>query len=88
MNATTDKTIERSVSPEMLARIGLARLAYVKAIRSDDVARMFPQAPQLPPGLDLFALVSADGTPIMVTDREEEALANAWQNELETVSLH
>lgn len=88
MNATTDKTIDKAVSPEMLARIGLSRLAYVKAIRSDDVARMFPQAPHLPPGLDLFALVSADGTPIMVTDRQEEALANAWQNQLETVSLH
>lgn len=84
MNAVTDKT----VSPEMLAQIGLARVAYVKPIRSDDVPRMFPQAPALPPGLDLFALVSADGTPIMVTDREEEAFANAWQNELETVSLH
>lgn len=84
MNTESHKTI----SPEMLARIGLARLAYVKPIRSDDVARMFPQAPALPPGLNLFALVSADGTPIMVTDREEEARANAWQNELETVSLH
>ncbi|WP_439572164.1 DUF1150 family protein [Phreatobacter sp.] len=85
MNATTD---DKTVSRDMLARIGLTQIAYVKAIRSDDVPRMFPQAPALPPGLDLYALISADGTPIMVTDREEEAHANAWQNELETVSLH
>jgi hypothetical protein len=76
------------MTPELLAQIGLAKVAYVKAIRSDDVARMFPEAPPLPPGLDLFALISADGSPIMVTDRREDAVANAWQNELETVSLH
>ncbi|QCI65345.1 DUF1150 family protein [Phreatobacter stygius] len=76
------------MTPEVLAQIGLSKVAYVKAIRSDDMARMFPQAPPLPPGLDLFALISADGSPIMVTDRREEAVANAWQNELETVSLH
>jgi hypothetical protein len=80
--------IANTISPETLAQLGVSKIAYVKAIRSDDIARMFPQAPQLPPGLDLFALVSADGTPIMVTDRREDAEANAWQNELETVSLH
>ena len=76
------------ISPEVLAQIGMAKVAYVKPMRSDDITRMFPQAPALPPGLDLFALVSADGTPIMVCDRREDAVANAWQNELETVSLH
>ena len=77
-----------TITPELLAQIGLAKVAYVKPVRSDDVARLFPQAPSLPPCLNLFALVSADGTPIMVTDRREDAEANAWQNELETVSLH
>ena len=54
----------------------------------DAVNELFPQAPQLAPGLQLFALVAADGTPIMVTDSREAAVANAWQNELETVSVH
>ncbi|CEJ15855.1 DUF1150 family protein [Phreatobacter sp. AB_2022a] len=76
------------ISPEVLARLGLAKVAYVKAISSDDIARVFPEAPPLPPGLDLFALISADGSPILVTDRREEAVAGALQNELETVSLH
>jgi hypothetical protein len=40
------------------------------------------------PGLELFALHAADGTPIMVTDTREAAIANAWSNELETVSVH
>lgn len=76
------------IAPEILAQLGVAKVAYVKSMRSDDFSRVFPQAPALPPGIDLFALVSADGTPIMVTDRREDAVANAWENELETVSLH
>ena len=41
------------------------------------------------PGLNLYALDAADGTPIMVTDSREAVLANAWSHELETVvSVH
>ena len=36
----------------------------------------------------LFALHAADGTPIMLTDSREAAIANAWSQELETVSVH
>jgi len=32
--------------------------------------------------------LSADGTPIIITDSRDAALANAWENDLETVSLH
>ena len=48
----------------------------------------FPQAPELQPGMHLFALHAADGTPIMLTDSREAAIANAWSQELETVSVH
>jgi hypothetical protein len=33
-------------------------------------------------------LLGADGTPIIVTDSRDAAVANAMQNELEMVSLH
>jgi len=90
---TNDKTIEPNathpvITQEALAHLGDGRLAYVKAVRSEDVARMFPQAPQIAPGVTLFALHAADGTPIMLTDTREAALANAWSQELEPVSLH
>ena len=64
------------------------KLAYVKTIRSEDVQKHFPQAPELAPGSVLYALHAADGTPIMLTDSREAAIANAWSNELETVSVH
>ncbi|MBS0536243.1 MAG: DUF1150 domain-containing protein [Proteobacteria bacterium] len=84
MNNTTNPVITQ----DALAHLGDGRLAYVKPVRSEDVATMFPQAPQIAPGLTLFALHAADGTPIMLTDTRESAIASAWSNELEAVSLH
>jgi len=76
------------MSPEALAHLGGGKIAYVRTIRSEDVQKEFPQAPQLEPGTLLYALHAADGTPIMLTDSREAAVANAWSNELEAVSVH
>jgi hypothetical protein len=76
------------VTPEALAAMGGGRIAYIKPIRSEDVPALFPQVPQIAPGVQLFALHAADGTPMMLTDSREAAIANAWSQELETVSVH
>jgi hypothetical protein len=76
------------LNPIELAALGEGQMAYVKALRSDDVARLFPQAPKIQPGLQLFALLSASGEPIVLTDTRAAAVANAWAHDLETVSLH
>lgn len=76
------------VSLEALALMGGGRIAYVKQIRSEDVPQLFPQAPELAPGMKLYALHGADGTPMMLTDSREAAIANAWSQELEAVSVH
>ncbi|MCP8940597.1 DUF1150 domain-containing protein [Alsobacter sp. SYSU M60028] len=76
------------MSAQALANLGEGQIAYVRAIRSDDLSRLFPQAPALQPGLDLFALLGADGTPILVTDSRNAAIANAWENDLTPVSVH
>lgn len=76
------------ISPEALAHLGDGQIAYVRTIRSEDVSMLFPQAPRIAPGLKLFALHAADGTPIMITDTREAAVANARSHELETVSVH
>ena len=85
MNRTENKS---QISLETLAHMGDGEIAYVKIIRSEDVPALFPQAPEIAPGLKLFALHAADGTPIMLTDSREAAVANAWSQELETVSVH
>jgi hypothetical protein len=85
---TTEVTSHPNISPEALAHLGDGQIAYVKAITSEQVATLFPQAPKIAPGTQLFALHAADGTPIMLTDTREAAVANAWSHELETVSVH
>ena len=86
MRTATDKAFD--LTPQEFAQLGDGALAYVKTINSEDVARIFPQAPPLRPGVKLFALLGADGSPIMLTNSKDVALANARENELETVSLH
>jgi hypothetical protein len=74
--------------PDDLAILGEGHLAYVRPIRSEEVRRLFPQAPDLTPGLDLFALLSASGSPIMLADSRDVVLANALAQDLQPVSLH
>lgn len=78
----------RNISPEILARLGNGSIAYVRELLSDDVSRMFPGAPAMAAGMRLWALLNADGTPIVVADSREAAIANAFENELTTVSLN
>ena len=76
------------MSEQAFSILGGGKVAYVKPIRSEDVHSLYPQAPELQPGMKLFALHAADGTPILVTDSREAAIANAMTHELETVSVH
>jgi hypothetical protein len=85
------KTIEQNttaITPDALAHLGDGQIAYVKTVLSEDVRKLFPQAPQIAPGVRLFSLHAADGTPIMLTDSREAAIANAWSQQLEAVSVH
>jgi hypothetical protein len=83
--ATTSVT---QLDPSAFASLGEGQIAYVKPMRSEEVRRLFPQAPELEPNLELFALLSASGTPILLTDSRETAMANAWAHDLRTVSLN
>jgi hypothetical protein len=87
-NLSRSETKSIEISPEALAQLGDGEIAYVKTIRSEDVHTLFPQVPEIEPGLKLFALHAADGTPIMLTDSREAAIANAASQQLEMVSVH
>jgi len=88
MNTTAKTHIVASFDNADLAALGEGQMAYVRPLLSEDVARFFPQAPKIQPGLQLFALLSASGEPIVLTDSRDAAVANAWAHDLETVSLH
>jgi hypothetical protein len=87
---TSDTTspVDPAISPEALARLDGGRIAYLKQIRSEEVSSLFPQIPEIGPGFSLFALLAADGTPVMITNTREAAIASARDNQLELVSVH
>jgi hypothetical protein len=82
------KTIDSAISTKALERLDGGRVAYIKQIRSEEVSSLFPQVPEIGPGFSLFALLAADGTPVMITNTREAAIASARDNQLELVSVH
>ena len=83
-----DPSAAGQMSPETFATLGENRLAYIKAVRSEEVAFLSPEAPLLAPGHRVFVLHAADGTPILLADSRESAMAEAASHEIETVSVH
>ncbi len=81
-------TAKKVMSPESFAALGGGRIAYVRPLNADEAKGLFPQMPQVVPELELWALLAADGTPIMLADSREAVVSNAYENDLETVSLH
>ena len=87
-SSETKSPVDPGISPEALARLDGGRIAYLKQIRSEEVSSLFPQIPEIGPGFSLFALLAADGTPVMITNTREAAIASARDNQLELVSVH
>lgn len=81
-------TQTKTISLDILAAIGGGRIGYIRPITSDAIMDMFPNAPQMAPGLKLWALLAADGTPIVLADSREAAEASAYENDLQTVAVH
>ncbi|ORE96864.1 DUF1150 domain-containing protein [Aurantimonas sp. 22II-16-19i] len=75
-------------APFDLASLGEGQIAYMRQMSSDEMRARFPAAKSIQPGLKLWALFGADGTPLAVSDDRSSILASATQNELLTVSLH
>ncbi|MCP4385851.1 MAG: DUF1150 domain-containing protein [Hyphomicrobiales bacterium] len=76
------------ISTEILAGLGGGKIAYVRSFRSEEAKDLFPQLPPVAPNLELWALLGADGTPIMLADSRDAVVMNAHQNDLEMVSIH
>jgi hypothetical protein len=78
----------KEMTAEMLAALGEGEVAYIRTFQSEDFQALFPQAPDMQPGQKLWALLSADGTPIVLADTPQAVMQNAMENDLTTVSLH
>ncbi len=71
-----------------LAHLGSGEVGYIRKMRSEEVSRCFPEAPDIDPSLDLWALFGADGTPILLTDNRSSTFYKAAEDDLKTVNLH
>jgi hypothetical protein len=80
--------IAEAMSALEFARLGGGEFAYIRRLASDEAHAMFPALKGLPTGIDLYALVAADGTPLSISDSRTSAIATALENDLEPVSVH
>ena len=88
MNKQQDDEPEATMSPKELALLGDGEVAYIKQVDVDDAERLFPALEGTPEGIDLFAVLGADGTPIALADSRNAAIANAIENDLVPLSVH
>jgi hypothetical protein len=77
-----------SITQNELAHLGEGTVAYVREMESDDLKGKFPGLPEIAPGTRLWALFAANGTPILLSDQRERAIAGAFANDLVTVAIH
>jgi hypothetical protein len=71
-----------------LAKLGDGQVAYIRMMSSDEAQRMFPTVSGLPDGSNIFALHSADGTPLALTDSRQAAVGHALGDRLQVASIH
>ena len=85
MNASVEKNV---MTPETFAGLGGGRIAYVRPLKGTEARGLFPSLPQDADGLELWALLAADGSPIMLADSRAALVMNARENDLDAMSLH
>ncbi len=78
----------RSMSVKELSDLGNRKVAYIRPMLSQEVMAKFPDVEGLEPGLKLWALFSASGDPLAISDEASGVLSNAFELELRPVSLH
>ena len=76
------------MSRRELAQLGDGEVAYIKQLDPEVAEELFPALQSTPRGIDLFAVLGADGTPLALTDSRNAAIANAIENDLVPVSVH
>jgi hypothetical protein len=76
------------MSRRELAQLGDGEVAYIKQLDPEVAEKLFPALENAPKGIDLFAVLGADGTPLALTDSRKAAIANAIENDLVPVSVH
>ena len=78
----------KPMSRKEFKRLGDGDVAYIKQLDVALAQELFPGLGERLEGIDLFAVLGADGTPLALTDSRTAAIANAIENDLVPVSVH
>ena len=76
------------LSTSELAQLGDGEVAYIKQLDHDIAKKLFPALSGTLKGIDLYAVLGADGTPLALTDSRHAAIASAIENDLVPLSVH
>ena len=86
------KILNSTQNPAMsiaeLAELGMKEVGYIRPITSQEVMEKFSITEGLQPGMNLWALFSANGDPLALSDEPAGVLSNAYDLDLDSVSLH
>ncbi|PSH66749.1 DUF1150 domain-containing protein [Phyllobacterium brassicacearum] len=89
MEAVMQNSVHKNLLSELeFARLGAGQVAYMRKVKTDDLAHSFPALPPMTPGIELWALFAANGDPIVLSDERDNVLVGAQEHELRTVMLH
>lgn len=83
-----DVTDMDTITKEDLLHIGEEHVAYIRELSVSDFETLYPGILDGELPYKLFALLGADGEPLMISDDRSAAEANADEHDLEMVSLH
>jgi hypothetical protein len=86
--AKADRQASLPMSRKEFKRLGDGEVAYIKQLDTDLAQKLFPALSGKLDGIDLFAVLGADGTPLALTDSRSAAIANAIENDLVPMSVH
>jgi hypothetical protein len=78
----------QTMSRKEFKRLGDGEVVYIKQLNIELARKLFPAIGEKLEGIDLYAVLSADGTPLALTDSRTAAIANAIENDLVPLSVH
>jgi hypothetical protein len=77
-----------ALTPQEFVQMGAGSVAYVKAINLRGRSAPLPASPAAPPRRQAASAHRRRRLTLMLTASKDAAIANAWEHELKTVSLH
>ncbi|MGC2410901.1 MAG: DUF1150 domain-containing protein [Methyloceanibacter sp.] len=83
-----DRDTGLAMSRKEFKQLGDGEVAYIKQLNIDLAQKLFPALRGKLEGIDLYAVLGADGTPLALTDSRNAAIANALENDLVPLSVH